>query len=275
MKVDSALTLRRFVIGVALFSALALLVLFSPPLMFAACFAIVCAVALWEYLALLGALVEVPYPVAIFVGGMLVHLSITASELSVALCTAAVVTASILSACTLFGKELRAVVLGAGAALLGSLSLAISIGLVVVLRGKADGVLAVGLVLVGTYVREVSLLCFGHFLPVRPIRAEINPRKGYIGWFVGSVVVGLTLTAFHVFLQYPTRFADVLVFTLLIGWFGQAGDLYMSAIKRLAGARHSGVVFGEQGGALDSVDSLVFTMPVCFMYIAVTTGAAG
>ena len=41
----------------------------------------------------------------------------------------------------------------------------------------------------------------------------------------------------------------------------QAGDLLKSLVKRRAGVKDSGRVFGPAGGVLDMVDSLLLTVP--------------
>jgi phosphatidate cytidylyltransferase len=40
---------------------------------------------------------------------------------------------------------------------------------------------------------------------------------------------------------------------------GPAGDLFESALKRGAGAKNTGRLFGAHGGALDRLDGVLFT----------------
>ena len=57
-----------------------------------------------------------------------------------------------------------------------------------------------------------------------------------------------------------------IVLGILIGFFGQLGDLAESLLKRDAGVSDSGVIPG-MGGVLDLIDSLLFTAPVVYFYL--------
>lgn len=55
----------------------------------------------------------------------------------------------------------------------------------------------------------------------------------------------------------------------------QAGDLFESLLKRRAGVKDSGALFGPSGGTLDVVDSLLVTIPVALaLWPAIFSGSA-
>lgn len=101
-----------------------------------------------------------------------------------------------------------------------------------------------------------------------PKVAPVSPKKtriGFIGGFLGSIVVGSVfyLCAPRIFaVQLPL----LIPFFLLIGLCADIGDLIESAYKRAAAKKDSGSLMPGRGGLLDSIDSLLFSAPF-FYYI--------
>lgn len=95
---------------------------------------------------------------------------------------------------------------------------------------------------------------------------HLSPNKTVEG-YVGGVVLGTALTvAIGVFvLRQP--WLTTLLLGLLATLIGTAGDLGISLIKRAAGVKDSGRLFPGHGGALDRLDSIVWTVTIAYYFI--------
>ncbi|MGE5313255.1 MAG: phosphatidate cytidylyltransferase [Acidobacteriota bacterium] len=96
---------------------------------------------------------------------------------------------------------------------------------------------------------------------------RVSPNKTWEGaaWgFLASVATMLLMRS--LVLPYVAVHQAVVI-GLIIGIFGQIGDLVESAMKRDAGIKDSSSLIPGHGGVLDRFDSLVFTAPILYLYI--------
>lgn len=107
----------------------------------------------------------------------------------------------------------------------------------------------------------------GRLFGKRKLCPSISPNKTVAGG-VGGVLGGGLGGALVFFLQgiFP---ADVpllllVVLGLICGVLGQFGDLFASTIKRYAGMKDYSRLFGEHGGVLDRLDSVLFCAPIVY-----------
>ena len=68
--------------------------------------------------------------------------------------------------------------------------------------------------------------------------------------------------------------ACTIVLGLLLGFAAVIGDLAESIIKRSTGVKDSGNMLPGIGGALDLIDSLLFTAPLLFFYLRLVDSRA-
>lgn len=99
----------------------------------------------------------------------------------------------------------------------------------------------------------------------------VSPRKTIEGT-IGGLVVG-TLTSFllsTLLLKGTLSWEHAVFIGLLLSVLGQLGDLSASLMKRTAGVKDSGDVIPGHGGFIDRCDSLIFSTPVLYYYLALT-----
>jgi phosphatidate cytidylyltransferase len=99
---------------------------------------------------------------------------------------------------------------------------------------------------------------------------HISPAKTWEGFF-GALGFSL-LASWGLFKLMPGSLSvlnatHATVLGLLLGFAAVIGDLAESIIKRSTGVKDSGRMLPGIGGALDLVDSLLFTAPLLFFYL--------
>jgi phosphatidate cytidylyltransferase len=103
-----------------------------------------------------------------------------------------------------------------------------------------------------------------------PLIPHISPKKTWEGLF-GALAFSL-LASLGLYKLMPGHLAALswthaVVLGLLLGAAAVIGDLAESIVKRSAGVKDSGGLLPGIGGALDLIDSLLFTGPLLFFYL--------
>jgi phosphatidate cytidylyltransferase len=121
--------------------------------------------------------------------------------------------------------------------------------------------------LVVIWTGDTAALLAGRSFGRTPIAAQLSPKKtnegAVAGLLAGLAAAALLRYGFFTDLPWP----HVLASSLLIGLFGQLGDLAESMLKRAAEVKESSNLIPGHGGVLDRIDSLLFAFPVLCLYL--------
>ncbi|NGX27191.1 MAG: Phosphatidate cytidylyltransferase [Chlamydiae bacterium] len=123
-----------------------------------------------------------------------------------------------------------------------------------------------------TKITDVGAYFIGRLWGKTALAPILSPKKtveGGIGGLACAVLFSLGMVYLgktYAGTAFPLKYLDALWLGLLIGVFGQIGDLAESMLKRDADVKDSNRIPGL-GGVLDMIDSLIFTAPIVYFYL--------
>jgi phosphatidate cytidylyltransferase len=124
-------------------------------------------------------------------------------------------------------------------------------------------------VLIGTFVGDTAAYLGGRLFGRRLLAPQISPNKTIEGLFCGMLLAIVSVFLAGLYQTWLTQ-GDALLLGLAVAIFAPLGDLFESIIKRDAGAKDTGTLFGPHGGALDRADAVMFTVVAgYYVWIAV------
>jgi phosphatidate cytidylyltransferase len=116
-------------------------------------------------------------------------------------------------------------------------------------------------VLIGTFVGDTGAYIGGRLFGRRPLAPSVSPNKTVEGLFCGIILAVLAVFIAGLYQTWLTQ-GQALLLGVAVALLGPLGDLFESVVKRDAGAKDAGTLFGPHGGILDRVDSALFTVVV-------------
>lgn len=120
------------------------------------------------------------------------------------------------------------------------------------------------------WTNDTLAYLLGSMIGRRPF-SKISPKKTWEGTLSGifsaTLLVGWGLDRFMEDAAFTPLAGYALVFLLAVA--GTLGDLFESKLKRLAGVKDSGRLMPGHGGVLDRFDSLLFALPVLYLFLRV------
>ena len=211
-------------------------------------------------------------------GALLLGICAFFSKLELILLVVTIFSLAILAA-QLFGKDLKTAITGSSASILGMIYVGLLLSHLVLLRnwestrGRTDlGLFFIVLVIAVTFLNDAGAFFIGRKWGTHKMTPVISPKKSWEG-VGGAIVFGVAGAAAckAVFdkwiVQTGLAWHHCLILGAILVAAAVLGDLVESLFKRDAGIKDSGTIIPGHGGILDRLDSIVFTVPVCFYYL--------
>jgi phosphatidate cytidylyltransferase len=101
---------------------------------------------------------------------------------------------------------------------------------------------------------------------------RVSPKKSWEGAIFGFVFAVLTMILMNKLVLDFLSLKDAVLIGIIIGFFGQIGDLVESLIKRDVGVKDSSNLIPGHGGIFDRFDSLFFSAPIIYLYLIYFSG---
>lgn len=133
------------------------------------------------------------------------------------------------------------------------------------------------LLLTAVALGDVAAFTFGKLVGGPKLLPATSPNKTISGSLgsLATVTAVVALVASAIFEGTPMAAVHWLVlFGLLVGVAGQAGDLVLSSIKRDLGIKDIGAALPGHGGVLDRFNSLLLVAPAAFHLLKYVVGVA-
>jgi phosphatidate cytidylyltransferase len=148
---------------------------------------------------------------------------------------------------------------GMAITLLGTFWVGMAVAHAVMLRELEHGDGIVVDVLVGTFLGDTGAYLGGRWFGTRRLSPRISPNKTVEGLLIGFVTAVVFTWAAGLYQDWLTH-GEALIIGAAVGIVAPLGDLFESAVKRDAGTKDAGALFGAHGGALDRLDAAFFSL---------------
>lgn len=152
---------------------------------------------------------------------------------------------------------------GVAVTMLGITWIGLTLGHAVLLRDADHGGGILVNVLIGTFLGDTGAYLGGRMFGSRKLWPKVSPNKTIEGLLIG-MVTAVAATWFAGLYQDWLSGGQALLLGLAVAVAAPLGDLFESFLKRDAGTKDAGGLFGVHGGVLDRLDAAMFAVVAGF-----------
>jgi phosphatidate cytidylyltransferase len=147
--------------------------------------------------------------------------------------------------------------------LMGILWIGFGVAHAILLRELDHGGGLVLAVLLGTFLGDTGAYLGGRWLGTRPLARTISPNKTVEGLAFGVLTAVFVIWWYGLSNEWMGGTKGILL-GLAVAIAAPIGDLFESQVKRDAGTKDAGSLFGAHGGALDRLDAALFALVAAY-----------
>jgi phosphatidate cytidylyltransferase len=157
----------------------------------------------------------------------------------------------------------RGSTIGIAVTLLGIWWIGFALAHAVLLRALPHGEGVIIDVLVGTFAGDTGAYLGGRAFGRRRLAPRISPNKTVEGLAIGFLVAIGSVWFASLYQDWMHK-GDAVLLGVGVAIAAPIGDLFESYVKREAGTKDTGRLFGPHGGALDRLDAALFAVVVSY-----------
>jgi len=145
--------------------------------------------------------------------------------------------------------------------------------LAIIYQNPWFGLPAVAVTVFSVKIGDIAAYFSGRAIGKHKLIPRISPKKSIEGTVFGiAACMAVVLFMVRLLLKSSLNFSqwshwEAIIFGCSLGVMGLLGDLAESAIKRQAKVKDSSRLFGDMGGVLDLIDSLIFAAPTAYFLL--------
>ncbi len=121
-------------------------------------------------------------------------------------------------------------------------------------------------IFVSIWICDSAAYFIGSAYGLHKLMPRVSPKKSWEGAIAGFVFAVIGMIAARELVLEFLELRDAIAIGLIVGAFGQIGDLVESLLKRDNHVKDSSSIIPGHGGILDRFDSLLFTAPIVYLY---------
>ena len=263
--------MTRLLSGFALAVVSAGIIAWGSPGAFRVFISVFVAVGLYEFFKMLKSAGEPAIPAVGIAGGVALYYAVSMGGATGALSFTPLIFIIVMGWATLFHHDNS--YKAASNTLFGLFYIGLTLAPLALIREMRDGVSLMFLLAFANTLCDSMAYYTGKAFGKTPLAPSISPNKtveGFVGGLAGAV---LGAAVFSEFFMPGFGLHHAVIVGFIAGLAGPVGDLAESSTKRKMGVKDSGSFLPGHGGALDRMDSWMFTAPLFYVYLRFVAGA--
>jgi phosphatidate cytidylyltransferase len=150
--------------------------------------------------------------------------------------------------------------------IMGPFYICLPLVLLAIIARLPQGRMWISFILVVIFAGDTGSFYCGKFFGKHKL-TQISPGKTWEGT-IGGLIANIACAGLFGYVFFTSlSVISIMIVGIVLGISGQIGDLAESMLKRISNKKDSGKILPGHGGMLDRIDSLLFAVPVLYVYL--------